>query len=50
MIGSSTCLGTIALGESCQVTVNFVPQAPGPRTATLQMFSNVSYLRSLMTR
>ena len=40
IVGSSTCLGLIAPGQSCRVTVNFVPQAQGTRTATLQIFSN----------
>ena len=39
-IGSSTCGGQITAGASCQVTVFFVPQGQGSRTATLNVASN----------
>ena len=40
LIGSSSCGGAIAPGQSCQATVRFVPQATGPRSAQLEVLSN----------
>jgi hypothetical protein len=37
VISSNSCLGNVAPGESCQLTISFAPQAPGSRTATLQI-------------
>jgi hypothetical protein len=39
-IGSDGCLGPIAGGASCSLTVNFAPHATGSRTAALQIASN----------
>jgi hypothetical protein len=40
LVSSTSCLGEVAAGSSCQVTVNFAPQAEGPRTAVLSIVSN----------
>jgi hypothetical protein len=40
LIGSSSCLGPVVFEASCQLTVRFVPQGEGTRTATLQVTSN----------
>ena len=40
VVGSTTCLGPVAPGASCQLTVRFSPQAQGPRSATLRISSN----------
>jgi len=40
IIGSDGCLGPVAPGASCTVTVNFTPQAQGTRTATLEIATN----------
>ncbi|MHB1571340.1 MAG: choice-of-anchor D domain-containing protein, partial [Solirubrobacteraceae bacterium] len=40
LIGSSTCGGVVQPGQSCQLTVDFVPEAQGQRTATLEIFGN----------
>ena len=40
IVSSNGCLGSVAPGESCQLTVSFVPQAQGARSATLQIVSN----------
>ncbi|MBV9005816.1 MAG: choice-of-anchor D domain-containing protein, partial [Solirubrobacterales bacterium] len=40
IIASDGCLGTIAAGASCQLTVDFTPQGQGPRRATLLVASN----------
>jgi virginiamycin B lyase len=39
-VGANTCLGPIAPGESCQVTVDFAPQELGARSATLDIATN----------
>ncbi|HXQ00478.1 MAG TPA: glycine-rich protein [Solirubrobacteraceae bacterium] len=41
LIGSSTCFGSIAYEESCQLTVRFVPQNEGTQTGTLQILGNM---------
>jgi hypothetical protein len=40
VVSSNGCLGTVAPGESCQLTVSFAPQAQGARSATLLIASN----------
>jgi hypothetical protein len=40
IVGSDGCLGALAPGTSCQLTVNFTPRAQGSRTATLDIASN----------
>jgi sugar lactone lactonase YvrE len=40
VITSDSCLGSVAPGQSCQLTVNFAPQQLGARSASLQIFSN----------
>jgi hypothetical protein len=40
LISSNGCLGSVAPGESCTLTVTFAPQAQGVRSATLQIASN----------
>jgi virginiamycin B lyase len=40
IITSDGCLGLVAPGASCQLTVAFVPQGQGARSATLQILSN----------
>lgn len=41
LIGSSSCLGAIAFGQSCDLTVRFDPQETGTSTATLQLAGNM---------
>lgn len=38
LVNSDTCLGTLAGGASCAVTLTFKPTATGLRTATLEFF------------
>ena len=40
IVSSDGCLGSIAAGKSCQLTVSFAPTAQGSRSATLQITSN----------
>jgi HYDIN/CFA65/VesB family protein/collagen triple helix repeat protein len=40
IVGSNSCLGAVAPGESCRLTVQFAPQAQGTRSATLDIQSN----------
>ena len=40
LVSSNGCLGQIAAGASCALGVSFAPQAPGNRTARLQIASN----------
>jgi hypothetical protein len=40
VITSDGCIGPIAPGESCQLTIQFAPHAPGARSATLQIATN----------
>ncbi len=40
IIGSDGCLAPVDPGQSCQITVNFTPQAQGVRAATLKIASN----------
>lgn len=40
LVSSNGCMGQIAAGASCTLGVNFAPQAPGNRTARLQIASN----------
>jgi virginiamycin B lyase len=40
VIGSNSCLGSIAPGESCQLQVSFAPGGQGARSATLLIASN----------
>lgn len=37
IVSSNSCLGSVAPDQSCQITVNFVPQAVGSRDATLNI-------------
>jgi hypothetical protein len=39
-LASSTCDGPLSVGQSCQLSVEFTPQASGTRTATLQISSD----------
>jgi hypothetical protein len=39
-VSADSCLGPVAPGQSCQLTVQFAPQAPGARSATLQIATN----------
>ena len=39
-VSSNACLGAVAPGERCQITVQFAPQGQGARSATLQIQSN----------
>ncbi|MFZ1924598.1 MAG: choice-of-anchor D domain-containing protein, partial [Solirubrobacteraceae bacterium] len=41
LIGSSTCFGSIAYEESCQVTVRFTPQSEGAQTGTLRILGDM---------
>lgn len=40
IVGSNSCLGSVAPGETCQLTVSFAPQGTGARSATLEIASN----------
>ena len=40
LVSSNGCMGQIAAGASCTLGVSFAPQAPGNRTASLQIASN----------
>ena len=40
IIGSNSCLGSVAPGQRCQFAISFAPQGEGPRAATLQIASN----------
>jgi hypothetical protein len=40
LIGSSSCLGTVAPSASCQLTVRFAPSAGGTRAAALEIASD----------
>ncbi|MGA2014794.1 MAG: choice-of-anchor D domain-containing protein [Solirubrobacteraceae bacterium] len=40
MIGSDDCRAALTTGESCLATVRFAPEAPGSRTASLQVESD----------
>ncbi len=40
LIGSDNCRAMIDSGQTCQLTVRFAPQAPGSRSATLEVQSN----------
>ena len=40
IVSSNSCLGSVAPGESCQITAGFAPQGQGQRTATLRIASN----------
>ena len=40
LVSSNGCMGQIAAGASCTLGVSFAPQAPGNRTARLQIASN----------
>lgn len=39
IVGANSCLGSVAPGESCQLTIGFAPQAQGARSATLELAS-----------
>jgi hypothetical protein len=39
-LAASSCDGPLAVGQSCQLSVEFTPQASGTRTATLQISSD----------
>jgi hypothetical protein len=41
LIGSSSCLSTIAFQQSCELTVRFDPQETGTSTAALQLDGNM---------
>jgi hypothetical protein len=41
MVDSSSCLGTVAFEQTCQLKVRFAPQATGTSTATLQIAGNM---------
>ncbi len=49
LIGSSTCFGSIAYEESCQVTVRFAPQNEGAQTGTLQILGNMGAGATVVT-
>ncbi|MGA9874752.1 MAG: choice-of-anchor D domain-containing protein [Solirubrobacteraceae bacterium] len=49
LIGSSTCFGSIAYEESCQLTVRFAPQSEGVQTGTLQIFGNMGAGETVVT-
>jgi sugar lactone lactonase YvrE len=40
VIASNGCLGPVAPGESCLLTIRFAPKAPGARQATLEIATN----------
>lgn len=40
IVSSNSCLAPVAPNESCQITVNFAPQATGARSATLDIATN----------
>ncbi len=40
LVGSDTCLGSLAPGVSCELELYFAPQGQGTRTATLLVASN----------
>jgi hypothetical protein len=40
VIGTDGCVGSLAPGGSCQLTVQFAPEAPGARSATLEIATN----------
>ncbi len=40
IVGANGCLGPVAPGESCRLSVAFAPQAAGSRSATLQIATN----------
>lgn len=37
---ASTCIGSQTAGNTCSITLNFTPQAPGPRTGAIQILSS----------
>jgi hypothetical protein len=39
-LASESCPGTVAVGQTCTLSVTFAPQITGTRTGTLQMISN----------
>jgi hypothetical protein len=41
-VGSTTCYGEVAPGDSCSVSVRFAPQGSGSRSAALSILSNAS--------
>jgi hypothetical protein len=49
LIGSSTCFGSIAYEESCQVTVRFAPQNEGTQTGTLRILGNMGAGATVVT-
>jgi hypothetical protein len=49
LIGSSTCFGSIAYEESCQVTVRFAPQNEGAQTGTLRILGNMGAGATVVT-
>jgi hypothetical protein len=40
LVGSDTCAGAVAAASNCKLTVNFAPQASGPRSANLVIDTN----------
>jgi HYDIN/CFA65/VesB-like, Ig-like domain/Low-density lipoprotein receptor repeat class B len=40
VVSSSTCLGSVSPGESCELTLSFAPQGQGARSAALLIASN----------
>ena len=49
LIGSSTCGGALASGESCALTVRFAPEGAGARSAVLQIIGDQSGSPSTVT-
>jgi glycine rich protein/collagen triple helix repeat protein len=49
LVGSSTCFGSIAYEESCQVTVRFAPQNEGAQTGTLRILGNMGAGPAVLT-
>jgi hypothetical protein len=49
LIGSSTCFGSIAYEESCQLTVRFAPQNEGAQTGTLRILGNMGAGATVLT-